>query len=153
MYLPLDILFGTLSSRLLSVIHSFLGLNNMSSYSSTYLLLDASLSPHFGGYCDWCYHVHCIYVCYVSTESAVMSKYLFGGTTCNSFGYIPAAELLHHMGLLCLTLAEAAKLLSEAAAPLYSPISPGGFQSPTFLPALVVLFRPLNSHWTGCERN
>lgn len=84
----------------------------------------------------------------------MMSKSLFGGTTCNPFDYTPAAELLHHMGLLCLTLAEAAKLLLEAAAPLYSPIGSGGFQSP-HIPASPgsVVFCPLNSHRTGCERN
>jgi hypothetical protein len=96
--------------------------------------------------------MHCICVCYVSAESATMSKCLFGGTTCNSFGYILAAEL--HMGLLCLTLAEAAKLLSEAAAPVYSPISPGGFQSPR-IPASSsrAVFCPLNRHQTSYERN
>lgn len=45
MFLPFDILFGIVSSRLVSVIHSFLGLNNMSSYLSTYLLVDKVSLP------------------------------------------------------------------------------------------------------------
>lgn len=84
----------------------------------------------------------------------MVSRHLLGGTTCNSSGSIPAAELLHHMGLLCLTLAEAAKLPSEAAAPLYSPINPGGFQSSHISVSTgCIVFSPLNRHWTGCEKN